>query len=403
MQKKLRIRILYSIYVLFASVLLFEAILRIILGFSLDRRSFYHKWNIPPDKAYWTHLLSNITDTGYVTYDPQLGWGINPNKVSGDSMYVSNFYGIRDLDDFDLFPDTAVIRIALFGDSYTHGDEVSNKETWAFFLEEELKAKGIACEVLNFGVGGYGMDQAYLRFVERGKQVQADVVVLGLQVENFWRNLNVFRPNYSLYGGIPLTKPRGIIRNDSLFFINQPTVAKDSILNIIINSDTGGVLQYEYFHHNKLVARDIPFSWLYTVKVIRGVFSDHYGKNHLMMEDCEEGNLLMRKIIRTFEKEVNQAGASFVLLQLPTSWEVDQMRQYGVNPPEAFLKNLFAEYSTCETTEELSNYQPEKLYHGHFSKFGNQIVAEHFANWLISSGKLKKRQKTNDNVRSFQL
>ena len=46
-----------------------------------------------------------------------------------------------------------------FGDSMTHGDEVTDDEAWLHRLSERL-----GCNVQNFGVGGYGLDQAALRY-----------------------------------------------------------------------------------------------------------------------------------------------------------------------------------------------------------------------------------------------
>ena len=47
----------------------------------------------------------------------------------------------------------------------------------AIYLQHKLKDAGIRAEVLNFGVGAYGMDQAYLRWREQGKNFAPDIVI----------------------------------------------------------------------------------------------------------------------------------------------------------------------------------------------------------------------------------
>jgi lysophospholipase L1-like esterase len=52
-------------------------------------------------------------------------------------------------------------RIAVVGDSFTFGLEVRYEDTWPYQLERAL---GPEFRVLNLGVDGYGVDQAFLRY-----------------------------------------------------------------------------------------------------------------------------------------------------------------------------------------------------------------------------------------------
>ena len=84
-----------------------------------------------------------------------------------------------------------------------HADDVGNAAAWSAVVE--AKAPGI--EVLNFGVGGYGPDQAYLRYLEEGPAFAPDIVFIGLMSENINRIVNVYRPFYVPDTGNPLAKP----------------------------------------------------------------------------------------------------------------------------------------------------------------------------------------------------
>ena len=65
--------------------------------------------------------------------------------------------------------------ILAVGDSFTFGDRVSDHETWPAQLER-LTGR----QVLNAGVFGYGVDQAYLRAVALLETYDTDLVVLAL-------------------------------------------------------------------------------------------------------------------------------------------------------------------------------------------------------------------------------
>ena len=69
-----------------------------------------------------------------------------------------------------------------FGDSMTRGDEVKDDEAWLHRLSERL-----GCNVQNFGVGGYGLDQAALRY-ELGTP-PGNFVILGLFIEMLRRDM----------------------------------------------------------------------------------------------------------------------------------------------------------------------------------------------------------------------
>src|SRR6185312_6104743 len=84
--------------------------------------------------------------------------------------------------------------LSLYGDSFVFGVEVSNTAAWGNQL-----AKKLNCKVLNFGVGAYGTDQAYLRFMANSND-PSGVVVLGILSENIVRNVNQNRAFLYSYG-----------------------------------------------------------------------------------------------------------------------------------------------------------------------------------------------------------
>jgi hypothetical protein len=94
-----------------------------------------------------------------VSYDGELGWlpkrNIKANMLGTNVTILDN--GIRSNGGEEVSDRTGDPILAV-GDSYTFGDQVSDWETWPAQLERFTGRK-----VINAGVFGYGIDQAFLR------------------------------------------------------------------------------------------------------------------------------------------------------------------------------------------------------------------------------------------------
>src|SRR4029077_18396266 len=91
----------------------------------------------------------------------------------------------------------AVVLVA--GDSYTHGDEGGDSESFPASLERILQTP-----VANFGVGGYGPEQALLKLeglIDRFPRARG--VVLAIMSDDVRRMVNSYRPVY--YGETGIT------------------------------------------------------------------------------------------------------------------------------------------------------------------------------------------------------
>jgi hypothetical protein len=123
-----------------------------------------------------------------------LGWDAHPNSISRETNRAGHVViasrasnGARR----DGLPAKANL-IATYGDSFTACGEVNDDETWQFYLEIQL-----GYEVKNFGVAGYGTDQALLKLernIARGEI--SPILILGIFEENINRLVNQFRPFY---------------------------------------------------------------------------------------------------------------------------------------------------------------------------------------------------------------
>jgi len=108
----------------------------------------------PVDKISTKHsgIIKDFIEqkSNYFVFSPTLGWSIKQNGFS--ELYQANSSGIRSDKEYTLSPSSGIRRVATFGDSFTHCDDVKNNESWQAIME----SYNSTIEVLNFGVGGYG-------------------------------------------------------------------------------------------------------------------------------------------------------------------------------------------------------------------------------------------------------
>jgi hypothetical protein len=79
-------------------------------------------------------------------------------------------------------------------------------------------------EVLNFGVGGYSIDQAYLRVKKDVLAWQPDIVILGFPLADLYRTLTLYPFVRSAHWRIPFSKPRIVTDGNALRILNVPTI-----------------------------------------------------------------------------------------------------------------------------------------------------------------------------------
>jgi hypothetical protein len=126
---------------------------------------------------------------------PVLGWDYGTGAVS-ETQHL-NAQGLRGTREYGA-KTHGLTRVSVFGDSYVYCNEVTDAESWPAKIEAGWKG-----EVLNYGVGGYGADQAYLRFREAAAQYEPDVVIMGFTPMMAERAVSRYRPAATTSGTIP--------------------------------------------------------------------------------------------------------------------------------------------------------------------------------------------------------
>ena len=258
-------------------------------------------------------------DIAVVIYDEALGWTYRPNSTRQEGTFTINSAGFRSRRDFSNYPPADTLRIALFGDSFTAGDDLSDDEVWGYLLERKLNEAGIRAEVLNFGVGAYGMDQAYLRWREQGKRFEPDIVIFGLQPENLNRNVNVFRQLLHP-SGPAFSKPRFALIDDELQLLNSPTIPPEQLLDVFANFSNHPLAPYE-FHYQ---SRSRAARWWSASRLLSIAFQAlrNADEEPEIYTPGSEGGELGKAIVDAFAADARDAGSEFVVLHIPLHYHL---------------------------------------------------------------------------------
>jgi hypothetical protein len=160
----------------------------------------------------------------YAAYHPTRGWALIPNiknmSVFTGKVLNSNSKGLRGKTEYAYQRTPGKRRIVVLGDSFTFGEEVSDDETYAHYLEAALPDT----EVLNLGVQGYGHDQMLLYLKEEGVKYHPDLVIVGFASldtsRNTWTFFAYAKPKFNLVSGhleltnVPVPTPETVLAQE---------------------------------------------------------------------------------------------------------------------------------------------------------------------------------------------
>ena len=325
-----------------------------------------------------TGLEQWLDDPGtYIAHSPTLGWTIRPGGVRR-RLYRANAQGLRGDREYASRPPDGTTRIAAFGDSFTHGDEVANDATWTMALERSVP--GI--EVLNFGVSAFGLDQAYLRWRDEGRGFHPHVVLIGYLTENIERNVNTFRPFYHRRTGTPLAKPRFTLGPGPGDLVLQPNPAPRIEDYRALLADPAPTLRrfgaHDYHYQHQAHASPWDRS-----RLVRLAKLARYELLRIpLYDERSEAFAVTTRLFDRFVQDVRAAGATPLVVVFPT--RVDLIRQIvGQSRVHQnvldFLGrrgydhvDLLDAFADCRTGCNL-----DAIIGGHFTPAGNRVIGEH--------------------------
>lgn len=331
--------------------------------------------------------------------DPMLGWAPRPDMPGIDAEGARAVPAdIR----FDL------VCASLFGDSFTWALTVGDGETWGALLTRRL-----GCGVANFGVVGYGSDQAYLRYLERPKL--GGIVFLNHLTENVLRNVTQFRN--LIYPGPELAlKPRFVESGDGPVLIPVPRIARDGLDAFLADPST--VLTHEYFlpgTADGLAEAKFPYLWSVLRAAMQSrqveaaltglpTYAAFYAPDH-----PSRALAVTERIFDEFAAAARANGQIPVVTIIPTCRELRHAQETGVWTYAPLIENArsegypFLDFGP-ELLRRLDGAPPDGIYErvhgtcsGHFNARGYEYLAE------IASVFLWKQEATRNYLTGLGL
>jgi hypothetical protein len=399
-ERRVRVLTLVMALVTVAAVLLVcEAAVRVFSVREAGRSVFLGTKLLPrrweEAAAYYPDLVR--TETYYI-YDDRLGWRPGPGRTSANGLYFSSTEGLRSprpgipvLGTTTAPGQAAPFKVALVGDSYTFGEDVTYEQTWGAQLEQLL---GPGAVVRNFGVPAFGVDQAVLRYERDVRPWHPQVVILAPIQHDFLRTMTVYTflafPDWE----IPFSKPRFVLRGGKLVLLNSPTMTPGAIFGHARVTDLP-LIAYDPGY-------DLDEWWSpvwYRSYLVRFLAS----RSPPLRNPPESADSSMRQsavnraLLRRFVTETRADGAVPILARLPSTAEFAQ-------EPGRFKisRQLIGEVGDAmgvrhtDLTEALSALDPSRLrattgLAWHYSPEANRVVAEHFAGIIRGLGPWARR------------
>jgi len=321
--------------------------------------------------------LPQITED-YTTYagrvNPRLGWP-SPQALQQERDELARTRAAAPGPEGDM-------RISAYGDSFTAGFGVKPEQAWSTVL-----GKMLGCRIANYGVPGYGTDQAYLSFHNNGSD-QAKIVLFGVLSENIQRNINQFR-NFLIPSSQCQTKPRFVLdKRGHLQFVPLPKLTAKNYEDFIQNP--GRYLKHDYFvPGGPSGAQKLAFPYTWSILKAHKFFYDRYilgYKSYLQFYlpgHPSHAFPLMMIIIKQAIHEAKVRGKHPIVLIFPTD---EDFRVYDghfvYEPLLQALKKENIEYIDlgAELLKRLGGRNYMELFLGgkyhHFNETGNRLVAQ---------------------------
>lgn len=185
--------------------------------------------DIYEDQSAKIRQLFDMTNPPMREIHPVLGWRYAANYKN--AMHQLNSKALRSTKEYTPIPDPDVLRIATFGSSIVYCSEVDNPNSWPGLME----AENPDLEVLNYGVPGYGTDQAYLLYLLEGSDLSPQVVVIGFTSDELRRIVNVYQRFLSTRQPVSF-KPRFLLNaQGELFLLEVPVRERADYERLLAN------------------------------------------------------------------------------------------------------------------------------------------------------------------------
>lgn len=300
-------------------------------------------------------------------------------------------------------------QIKVFGDSFAFAAGMSDSETFEYLVEKKT-----GWETLNYGVVGYGTDQALLKYTDN--RIKTKYTVLCILDENIERLLTRCRgllaPRMALK-----PKPRFIIMPDGFITQLENPIKNASELGKLKDiSFLKSLKEHDYWaNYYKSLNAPSQLRWPATLTIVKHfdyflgtaikharfivspTYESHYARwpyNHLY-EEGSEGLKLMTFIVNQFVATAAARDEIPIVLIFPKRETMEIVQNYRKKPYQSLVNFMEAErYNFIDFGNVFIDNDWSEYYipDGHYSLPGNRIIASKLVQYIQH---LIEQQETN--------
>ena len=267
----------------------------------------------------------------FTRYDRLLGWDGLENAADAfewlDTRHHvrQNRFGYRG-SEYE-FQRTDKRRILVLGDSFTWGFGVEDRDIFTSIIEEKLD---YSVEIVNMGVSGYGNDQQYLLWREKGHQREPDdIVVMVSLFTDLWDNIYhekhgypkpVYRTDETgkfILSNVPVPRRTESWKDSKIdidikqkYWINR-LYTHSAFANVFISALSRNRSIRNYLESHYVIPRRVPgFEWEYSI----------YSKQP--KQNIKEAWTVLFKLLEMIDSDVKKKGAILWVVNIPSIVQV---------------------------------------------------------------------------------
>jgi hypothetical protein len=330
---------------------------------------------------------------GILREDPLLGHVPLENSASANGWWHANNRGARSSRDVAPQTDPGRFRVLVFGDSYAHGSRVRNEETWCSFLEERDER----LEVWNFGVDGYGMGQAYLRYRQIAQELDYDLALLVFVPDkDLWRDVNTIRYLGERWDAYKVN-PRFVVEDGRLRLVPSPYASLEDMLERnrgeVSEELRDHLVRYDRFYiplkyeEVPLLGRSILFKrWLAARAALR-----EQAVHEAVLRPGSEAQEVTREIFLAMARDAAEQDRRAAVVVLPSH---ETLRAQGKDPRSAEIWDATVRFvcppgalDCFDLMEEFAGLPLQAFDWGydvsHFGPKANRLIAYHVGKRIV--------------------
>jgi len=336
-------------------------------------------------------------------FDNLLGWDRKKNtfgeensekksyfKISNDGSRSSNKYKRN--------------RISVYGDSFAFCRYVNDNETWEYFLEKTANES-----IKNYGVGNYGLDQSFLKYLKRKKIKKDKIIIFNIVPETIAR-INSYWKHYREFGNIHAFKPV-IKTNGHGYKIDKINLKKfDNKRKIYKN--LGKIQKKDIFYKSKFHKHIYKFPYVFSYlknfsynssiifwlllfkstnnkdyynEALKVVLKLNIKESHLMYTNKQFVNSL-NNLIKLINAQLDKNKKKMILIVSPQLLDIkSKYKNYYIDFYDRISKKVLCLdlTSSIEKIYKKKNIFVKDIYGGHLNKRGNKFISKKIYKFLV--------------------